>query len=117
MGLDLQRLSRPDDVMMRARSAAQLIRAAALPAVAVMIVANFAGYAIVGSNGLLAWGEYRRELAEKRVELAAVQKAKAELQHRNALLDPRRVDPDMADEMVRRDLGLVRPDEVVLDIE
>ena len=28
------------------------------------------------------------------------------------LLDPRKADPDMADELVRKDLGLVRPDEV-----
>ena len=30
----------------------------------------------------------------------------------SALLDPRKADPDLADEMVRKDLGLVRPDEV-----
>jgi hypothetical protein len=40
----------------------------------------------------------------------------AVLKHRSQLLDPRRADPDMADELVRRDLGLVRPDEVVVPL-
>ena len=39
------------------------------------------------------------------------------LKHRSALLDPRKADPDMADELVRRDLGLVRPDEVIIPLE
>ena len=39
------------------------------------------------------------------------------MRHRSALLDPRKADPDMADELVRRDLGLVRADEVILPLE
>jgi len=38
------------------------------------------------------------------------------LAHRAALLDPRRVDPDLADELVRRDLGVARPDELVVPL-
>ena len=34
-----------------------------------------------------------------------------------ALLDPRKADPDIADELVRKDLGLVRPDEVIIPLE
>jgi cell division protein FtsB len=32
------------------------------------------------------------------------------------LLDPRHVDPDLADELVRRNLDLVKPDEVVVPL-
>jgi cell division protein FtsB len=32
------------------------------------------------------------------------------------LLDPRKADPDLADEMIRSELGLVRPDEVIIPI-
>jgi cell division protein FtsB len=102
--------------MSRSRSALQLIRAAAAPALAALIVANFAGYAIVGTNGLLAWGEYKRHLAARKMELAQLEAQRAELRHTNTLLNPRHVDPDKADEMVRRDLGMVRPDEVVVDL-
>jgi cell division protein FtsB len=42
---------------------------------------------------------------------------RAQLRHRSALLDPKKADPDMADELVRKDLGLVRPDEVIIPLE
>ena len=93
------------------------IRRAALPALAILIIANFLGYAIMGSNGILSWGDYRRVKAERAVELAELEKEKARLAHRANLLDPRRADPDLADEMVRSELGLVRPDEVIINID
>jgi cell division protein FtsB len=38
------------------------------------------------------------------------------LQRRLVLLDPRHVDPDLADELVRRNLDLVKPDEVIVPL-
>ncbi len=99
-----------------AQNSIGLIRRAALPAVAFLIIANFLGYAVVGSNGILSWGDYRRVKAERAIELAVLEEEKARLQHRSALLDPRRADPDLADEMVRSELGLVRPDEVIVEL-
>jgi cell division protein FtsB len=86
------------------------------PALAVLVVGNFAGYAIAGSNGLLAWGGYHRDLQERKIELAELQAEKERLEHRSKLLDPDKADTDMADELVRRDLGLVRPDEIVVPL-
>ena len=94
-----------------------MIKRAALPALAVLIIANFLFYAVMGSNGLLSWGDYRREKAERQIELAQLEAQKARLAHRSDLLDPRSADPDLADEMVRKELGLVRPDEVIIPIE
>jgi cell division protein FtsB len=87
------------------------------PALALIIVGNFAGYAVAGPNGLLAWGGYHRDLQVRKAELARLEAEKAELRHRSALLDPRKADPDLAEEMVRKDLGMVRPDEVVVPLE
>ncbi len=92
------------------------IKRAALPAVAFLIIANFLGYAVVGSNGILSWGDYRRLKEQRVVELTQLQEEKVRLANRAALLDPRRADPDLADEMVRGQLGLVRPDEVIVEI-
>ena len=99
------------------RNTFETIRRAALPALAILIIANFVGYAVVGSNGVLSWGDYRRQKAERQVELAALEAERAQLAHRAALLDPRSADPDLADELVRKELGLVRPDEVIIQIE
>ena len=94
-----------------------LIRRAALPALAVVVVGTFAGHAIAGPNGLLAWGGYHRDLQQRKAELASLEAERDRLRHRSALLNPKKADPDLADEMVRKDLGLVRPDEVILPLE
>ena len=46
-----------------------------------------------------------------------LRREQAQLEHRSQLLDPRKADPDMADELVRKDLGLVRPDEVIVPLD
>jgi cell division protein FtsB len=93
-----------------------LIRRMFWPALALLVVGNFAGYAIAGPNGLLAWGGYHHNLRDRQAELAQLKAEKAQLQHRAKLLDPNKADPDMADELVRRELGLVRPDEVIVPL-
>jgi cell division protein FtsB len=94
----------------------ELIRRAALPALALIVVGTFAGHAIAGPNGILAWGGYHRALKDRQAELAQIDQERAQLRHRSELLDPRKADPDMADELVRKDLGLVRPDEVIVPL-
>jgi cell division protein FtsB len=94
-----------------------LIRRVAMPALAVIVVGTFAGHAIAGPNGILAWGSYHRELQQRQVELVQIEQEHAQLKHRSDLLDPRKADPDMADELVRKDLGLVRPDEVIIPFD
>ena len=93
-----------------------LIRRVAMPALAVIVVGTFAGHAIAGPNGILAWGSYHRALKERQAELVQVEQERARLRHRSQLLDPRKADPDMADELVRKDLGLVRADEVIVPL-
>src|SRR3954454_6589378 len=94
-----------------------LIRRVAMPALAVIVVGTFAAHAVAGPNGLLAWGGYHRAFNERKAELARLEQEKAQLRHHSALLDPRKADPDMADELVRKDLGLVRPDEVIVPLQ
>ncbi len=95
----------------------ELIRRSAVPALALVIVGTFAAHAVAGPNGLLAWGGYHRALNERKAELAQLQQEKTQLRHHSALLDPKKADPDMADELVRKDLGLVRPDEVIVPLD
>jgi cell division protein FtsB len=99
------------------RNTLETIRRAALPALAILIIANFLGYAIMGANGILSWGDYRRQKGERLVQLAELNAEKVRLAHRAALLDPQRADPDLADELIRKELGLVRPDEVIIPLD
>ena len=76
-----------------------LIRRALLPAVGLLIIANFVGYAVAGSNGILSWGDYRRLKQERSIQLAQLKEHQAVLAHRAHLLDPGKADPDLADEI------------------
>ena len=84
---------------------------------ALAIIGTFAGHAVAAPNALLALGGYARDLEARRVELAQLEAERDKLRQRSALLDPKKADPDMADELVRRNLGLVRPDEVIVPLE
>ena len=94
-----------------------LIRRAVWPVAAFLVVGTFAGHAIAGPNGLFAWRGYSQQLEMRKAELAALEAERDGLRHKSALLVPRKADPDLADEMVRKDLGLVRADEVVVPLE
>lgn len=87
-----------------------------MPALAVLVVGTFAGHAIAGPNGVLAWGSYHHALQQRQVELSQIEQERTELKHRSELLNPNKADPDMADELVRKRLGLVRPDEVIVPL-
>ena len=65
----------------------------------------------------MAWGDYRRAKAEHSVTLARLEAEKARLQHRSELLDPSHTDPDLAEEMIRNQLGYVRPDELIIPLD
>jgi len=95
----------------------RLIRRVAMPALAVIVVGTFAGHAIAGPSGILAWGSYHRALQQREAELAQIERDHAALKHRSDLLDPKKADPDIADELVRKDLGLVRSDEVIVPLD
>lgn len=74
-------------------------------------------WVLFGPSGLLSWSENSRLLTERNKELAQLSVERDELKNRVALLDPRQVDPDMAGQLLRSNLNVVAPDEVVLITE
>ncbi|MCE2842203.1 MAG: FtsB family cell division protein [Novosphingobium sp.] len=72
------------------------------------------GIALAGPSGILAWSEYNRTLAEQQVQLDKLKAERDVLKNRVGLLNPNNVDPDMAGELLRKDLNVVHPDEMVI---
>ncbi|MEO1170174.1 MAG: septum formation initiator family protein [Pseudomonadota bacterium] len=103
--------------MTRTRSLANILRSAAAPALAILVIANFAGYALLGPNGLFAWGDYARLHDQRQVELSQLNAERERLANRVELLNPDSVDPDLADELVRRNTGQIREDEHIVVID
>lgn len=87
------------------------------PALAALAVIAIVGYAFAGPTGLFAWGDYRQAVAAKRLELADLRKQEADLRNQVRLLDHRRADPDMVDELIRRELGVSHPDDVIIPMD
>lgn len=98
--------------MLRNRSPFRLLFSAAAPTLSVLVALMFAGYALLGSNGLLARGEYRKQLADAKVQLAEVEAEKHRLMNRKRLLS--QGDPDLADELTRGATEMVGQDEYVI---
>ena len=93
------------------------MRRAFWPALGTLIIVYFLGSAVIGETGVLAWGGYSRAKATRAAELTSLEERRAQLAQRSELLDPRNADPDLVDEMVRGQLDVVRPDEVIIPLE
>lgn len=83
-------------------------------AIALACLLLMGGIVLAGPSGLLAWSENNRLLAERQNELKQLKTQRDELRNRVNLLDPRHVDPDIAGELLRSDLNVVHPDEMVM---
>lgn len=100
-----------------ARNPLVLIRRAAAPALGLIIIGYFVAAAVIGDNGVLSWGEYRQAKNERQAQLEELKAEETRLAHRSGLLDPKHTDPDLAEEMTKRELGVVRADEVVVPLD
>ena len=75
------------------------------------------GLALAGPSGILAWSENLRLLDQRQAQLAELQEDRAALENKVALLHPDHADPDMVGELLRSQLNVVHPDEVVVKID
>lgn len=90
----------------------QLSRHGALAALIVMGL-----IAVAGPSGLLAWSENLRLLDQRKAQLAVLEKERDALANKVELLDREHADPDMVGELLRSQLNVVHPDEVVIKLE
>ena len=100
--------------MRRFRSRPRLPRESLTQTLALVALLVLGGVAIAGPSGLLAWSENGRLLTERQTELVQLAARRDELRNRVDLLDPRHADPDLVGELLRRDLNVAHPDEIVI---
>ena len=84
---------------------------------ALVVLLALGGLAVAGPSGLLAWSENLRLLDQRTAQLEALQKERAALQNKVALLHPDHADPDMVGELLRSQLNVVHSDEVVIRLD
>ncbi len=93
-----------------------ILRRAGPPAIALIVMAMFGGYAVIGPNGILAYGDYKRQLSNREAVYAALDKRRAVLRNHVALLNHDHANPDMVDELVRKQLNVTNPDEYIVPL-
>lgn len=83
---------------------------------ALAILLALGGLALAGPYGLLAWGEDRALLEKRQHRIAELRAERADLQNLVERLNPDHVDPDLATELLRRNLNVAHEDEYVIDM-
>jgi cell division protein FtsB len=103
--------------MARAKKKKSLVKSYLGPALALITLLGIATYALLGPTGIIAWTDYRAALKQRSQELVVLEKERDALRNRQRLLDRNNVDPDLAGELMRRELNVVAPDEVVVPMK
>ena len=103
--------------MVRSNKKPEYLKSVVGPALALLALLGIALYALLGPTGIIAWTDYRSALGERKIELAKLKKERDALRNRQLLLDRDNVDPDLAGELMRRELNVVAPDEVVVPLK
>jgi cell division protein FtsB len=75
------------------------------------------GWALAGPSGVIAWGEQQRLLEKREAEIARLEAERDRLRNRVDLLDPSHADPDLTGELLRSQLNVAHPDEMVMMLD
>ena len=90
------------------------LRRLLLPVLVAAYLGYFGFHALSGSYGLKAHAEFKAEEVSLEAELTYLRDQRAALEQRAALVRSGSLDPDMIDELARRSLNVIAPNEVVL---
>jgi cell division protein FtsB len=103
--------------MVRKKKNTALVQSVLVPAIALLALLGIATYALLGPTGIIAWTDYKAAYKDRSQELVVLEKERDALRNRQRLLNRDNVDPDLAGELMRRDLNVVAPDEVVVPMK
>jgi cell division protein FtsB len=99
---------------MNGRGAPRLANERLTQSVALLCLLVMGAWILFGPSGVISWSENSRLLIERQMELEQLSAESKVIQNRVALLDPNHVDPDLAGQLLRTNLNVVNPDEMVL---
>ena len=83
-------------------------------AICIGMLGYFGWHAFYGNRGFDYLAKQQGSIASLNQELAALQQRHVQFEGRVALLRPESVDPDMLEEMARSQLGLARPNDLIV---
>jgi cell division protein FtsB len=84
---------------------------------ALLVLLALFALVVVGPSGILAWSENRQLLVQRQQELKQLAAERDQMRNRVGLLSPGNTDPDLAGELLRKDLNVVHEDDVVIMLD
>lgn len=100
--------------MRRSRTGLLTARDGLSQGAAIFCLLLLAAIALVGPSGILAWKENQELLEHREEQLAQLTGERDRLRNRVQLLNPNHADADLAGELLRRQLNVAHPDEMVM---
>ncbi len=100
--------------MRRNQQTLRLPRESLTQTLALVVLLVLGAIALAGPSGVLAWTENAHALERNQREIAQLTAQRDRLHNRVDLLDLRHADPDLVSELLRRDLNVAHPDDVIL---
>jgi cell division protein FtsB len=104
---------RHKDRMVARTRLGRILQGLALHVGAALIIGYFAFQGYHGDLGLLAQRRFEREIADLTTERDALRAERAYWEHRVALLRPDKLDPDLVEELARRELSFAHARDLV----
>ncbi|MFQ5533213.1 MAG: septum formation initiator family protein [Sphingomonadales bacterium] len=92
----------------------QKVTQVAAPVFGALVIVYFGYHTIEGRYGLIALHQLRSEISELQEQARGLKARREVLEHRVAMLRPDNLDPDLLEEEVRKTLGFVHKDEIVI---
>lgn len=92
----------------------RFFRVFALYCVAAALIGYFAFHAQHGNYGIEAGRALREEITRLKLERDRLVTERTALERRNSLLRADRIDPDLLEELARRDLAFAMPNDLIM---
>jgi cell division protein FtsB len=92
----------------------RFFRVLGLYCIAAAVIAYFAFHAQHGNYGIEAGKALKEEIANLTAERNELVLERTRLEHRNQLLRSNQIDPDLLEELARRDLGFALPNDLIM---
>lgn len=100
--------------MRTGRREPKFVKDRAVQAIALCALLLMAGLVVAGPSGFLAWSENEHLLSQHQKKIEQLTVERDHMRNRVKLLDPRHADPDLAGELLRSNLNVAHPDEMVM---
>lgn len=84
------------------------------PIMVITLMSYFIYHMIQGERGLLSWRRMTQKIEAAEEKLEKIEEEQSYLKHRVSLMRPNSLDPDLLEELARKELNFARKEEIII---